>query len=66
MKVALLDASGKPVPGYSLEDCDEIREDTIDRMVGWKGKRELLAQSALPVRLHFQLLNARLYSFAIR
>ena len=66
MKVALLDGAGKPLPGYTLEDCDEIREDAVDWMVGWKGRRELPAQSALPVRLHFQLLNTRLYAFAIR
>lgn len=36
LRVELLDESGHPIPGYRLEDCDEIFGDEVARIVGWR------------------------------
>ena len=35
IRVEVQDRSGRPVPGYSLEDCPYIVGDEISRVVGW-------------------------------
>ena len=41
VQVELQDQAGKPLPGYSLDDCDELFGDTLDRNVVWKSKPDL-------------------------
>ena len=36
IRVELQDASGKPIPGFTLEDCPEIFGDRINQAVAWK------------------------------
>ncbi|MBI5395068.1 MAG: hypothetical protein HZA91_07210 [Verrucomicrobia bacterium] len=60
-RVELQDADGKPLPGFTLEDCAPITGDFIERAVAWKG-RSLSSLSGKPVRLRFVLKDADLYS----
>ena len=62
-KVELQDAEGKPLLGYALADCPEIIGDQIERTVRWKSGSDLRALTGRPVRLHFALKDADLYSF---
>ncbi len=61
LKVEVLDAAGKPLPGYGLDECIPLQGDSTIQTVAWKKRKELPRQ---PVRLRFQMQNASLYSFA--
>ena len=36
VRVEILDAEGRPVPGYTLGACDEIFGDEVARVVTWR------------------------------
>ena len=63
MKVELRDQQDKPLPGYSLADCEEIGGNFIDTMVRWKGNSDLSALRGVPVRVYFEARAAKLYAF---
>ncbi|HQH66814.1 MAG TPA: hypothetical protein PK166_00375 [Candidatus Hydrogenedentes bacterium] len=60
------DASGNPIPGFTLADCDEIYGDHIERVVTWGGKAELSALVGTPIRLHVKMSDADLYAIRFR
>ncbi len=44
IRVEIQDEWGKPIPGFRLEDCDEIFGDQLDRLVSWRrGHKEVLS-----------------------
>jgi len=59
-----LDADGKPIEGFTREDCDALMADEIRHTVTWKGKPVLSALEGRTIRLKFHLRQARLFSFA--
>jgi len=61
LKVEVLDADGKVIPGYSRDDCEPLKGQSVRQPVTWKSKKELPAGG--PVRFRFLLEHARLYSF---
>ncbi len=61
--VELRDSQDRPIPGYTLADCEEIGGNFIDQRVYWKGKTSLAHLVGKPVRVRFQLKRARLYAF---
>jgi hypothetical protein len=63
VRVALLAEAGEPIPGFGLEECDELFGDTLQRRVSWNGQGDVSSLSPLPVRLQFQLRDADVYSF---
>lgn len=63
VRVEIQDAAGKPLPAYSLNDCAEHYGDSVDQIVAWKGGSDVSALVGKPVRLHFVLKDADLYSF---
>lgn len=63
IRVEIQDAAGKPLPGYTLDDCDEIFGDTIQRRVTWKTNADLSALAGQTVRLRFVLRDTDLFSF---
>ncbi len=63
LRVAILDAKGKPVPGFTLQDCQPLTGDAIDQAVSWKGKTDVRPLAGKPIQLRFELKNADLYSF---
>lgn len=62
VKVEVQDAQGQPVPGFTLEDCDEIIGDEIARSVTWKKSTAIESLAGQPVRLRFVIKDADLYS----
>jgi hypothetical protein len=58
----LQDATGKPIPGFTLEEAPETIGDQVDRIVRWKGDRDLASLSGQPVRLQAVMKDADLYS----
>lgn len=67
VRVAVCDADGKPLPGFSLDDCAEMWGDHIDGRVTWDGGSgdcgELARHAGKPVRLRFELKDSDLYAF---
>jgi len=61
-RVELQDANGKPLPGFTLEDCTPVMGDAITHAVVWKGGG-LSGLAGKPVRLCFELKDADLYAF---
>ena len=51
IQVEIQDASGKPIPGFALEDCPEVFGDRIDQVVAWKTgeRREQTCREADPL-----------------
>ncbi len=62
VRVEIRDPAGAPLPGFSLDDCDLIYGDSLDRRVSWKGKRSVEALAGKPVVLRIVLREADIYS----
>ena len=61
--VAILDASGNPLPGFSIADCDVIRLSDVDYTVTWNGKSDVSSLAGMSVRLLFEMHSTKLYAF---
>ena len=61
--VEIQDAEGKPLPGFTLDDCKAISYDSIDRVIGWKAGSDVSALAGKPVRLRWVLRDADVFSF---
>jgi hypothetical protein len=61
--VEIQDADGKPLPGFTLDDCKAISYDDIDRIIDWKTGGDVSALTGKPVRLRWVLKDADVYSF---
>ena len=60
--VEIQDESGRPLRGYSLEECPEIFGDSIQRMVSWERGSDLSHLAGSTIRLRFVVKDADLYS----
>ena len=65
LRVEIQDEAGKPVPGFTLEDCDRIHTaNSTSKAVRWRGKPSVGALSGKAVRLRFELkYGVKLYAF---
>lgn len=62
IRVEIQDPAGRPLPGFSVDDCPEIIGDEIDRTVRWKRGSDVGELAGTPVRLRFVLRDADLFS----
>ena len=62
VRIELLDSMGKPLEGYSLDDCDELVGNDIQRLVRWSGDARIEVPST-PIRMRMVLNDADVYSF---
>jgi hypothetical protein len=62
LRVEIQDADGKPLPRFSLADCQPMTGDDIARIVKWKGGVSVSALASKPVRLRFVMEDADLFS----
>lgn len=63
VRVELLDAKGKPIPGYTFSDSQEIIGNEIKRVVLWNGKSDVSSLAGKVVKMKVYLKDADLYSF---
>lgn len=63
VRIEIQNAEGKPIPGFTLDDCSPIQGDKIEHEVAWKGDAKLGTLAGKPVRLKFHLQDADVYSF---
>jgi hypothetical protein len=59
--VELRDIDGKPIPGFTLADCEEIGGNFIDQRVYWRGNVDVSPLADRPIRIYFKLTRAKLY-----
>jgi len=62
VKVGIEKPDGKPIPGFTVEDCQMQIGNEIDRKVTWKSGTDVSALAGKPVRLRFVMRDADLYS----
>ena len=61
-RVEIQDQKGTPLPGFGLEDCDELFQDQIELPVRWNSGGNLGEWAGKPVRVRFVLHDADLYA----
>lgn len=62
--VGILDETGQPIEGFSIDQCDLIHTcNEINRQVTWQHKGDLGGLVGRPIRLKFALTNCNLYAF---
>ena len=66
LRIEVQDAEGKPIPGFTLDDCPEIIGDEIERVVSWRGGSDLSDLAGRAVRLRFVMKDADLFAIRFR
>jgi hypothetical protein len=61
--IELRDLDDKPIPGFTLADCEEIGGNFIDQTVYWRANPDVSSLEGRPIRLYFRLTRAKLYAF---
>jgi hypothetical protein len=61
MRVALLDADGKPIPGCDAHESPALRGDSLAHPINWKPGA--VPKAGTPIRIEFYLRDASLFSF---
>lgn len=62
LRVELQDADGNPIPNFTLDDCDALRDDRIAQQVTWKENSDVRSLAGKPIRIRFVMNEADLYS----
>jgi hypothetical protein len=65
-KVALLDESGTPLPGFGLTDSKPIRSEGLDQLVSWSSGSDISKLAGQSFRVRIDLSDARLYAMEFR
>ena len=63
IEAELLDLDGNVIKGYSREDCDTFRGDSVNHVFTWNGNPDISGK--LPARIRFYMKKARLYALQI-
>ena len=64
LRVEILDDPGRPIPGYTLQECDLVHTaNAVDRLVRWQGQSAVGKLAGQPVRLRFVMRDVDLYAF---
>jgi hypothetical protein len=66
IRVEIESPAGDAVPGYSLQEAQEIVGDEIERVVTWRSGPDVRSLEGKPVRLRFIMKDADLYSMRFR
>ena len=63
IEAELLNVDGYPIEGFSNEDCDIFKGDSLAHTFTWNGRSDIGDQ--IPVRIRFTMNNAKLYALQI-
>ncbi len=66
IRFEIQDENGKPVPGYTMEDSQQIIGNEIERVVLWKENADLQNLASKTVRLRIKMKDADLYSLRFK
>jgi hypothetical protein len=64
LRAEVLEAGGRVVPGYEMEECVAVTADGVDLPLRWR-ERSTLPDSARGRQLRFQVAGGSLYSFHV-
>ena len=62
IRVEFRDETGKPYPGFTLDDCSPVYGDALSRNVTWKSGSDVSSLAGKTVRLRFVLRDADLFA----
>ncbi len=63
IEAELLNVDGFPIEGYSNDECDTFKGDSLAHTFTWKGRSDIGGH--LPVRVRFTMNNSKLYALQI-
>ncbi len=63
LRVELQDINGKPIHGFTKEDCIPMKTNSTKYLITWKNKKNVMELKNKPVKVKFYLKNGDLYSF---
>jgi hypothetical protein len=66
IQVEIQDAHGYSLEGYSIDDCDELYGDDLERTVSWNGNSDVGSIAGQQVRLRIVIRDADLYSIQFK
>lgn len=66
IRVELLTACGKPLPGCTADDWLPIIGDSVEYVVSWRDGTEISRYAGKPVRIRFVMKDSDLFSFRFR
>jgi hypothetical protein len=67
VRIAILDEAGRPIDGFTADQCDLIHTtNEINRVVSWKHNRDVSTLAGKPIRIRFLVRNADLFAFQFR
>jgi hypothetical protein len=66
IRIEIQDASGKPLPGFSADECTDTIGNELDRIVEWKAGSDVSSLAGKPVRLRLLLKDADLFSLRFK
>jgi len=66
LRAEVQDEQGQPVPGFTLDESQELFGDEVEGAIAWTGGASLAALAGRPVRLRFVMKDADLYAFRFR
>ena len=63
VKAELQDPTGRPLPGFTEFEADEINGNSVRMPVKWQGHDDVGSFAGIPIRLRFIMRDTKLYSF---
>ena len=66
VRVELQDEAGRPLPGFSLEDCPPLFGDSVERPVSWRSGTDVGALAGQAIRLRIVLQDADVYAYQFK
>jgi len=66
VRVEMIDAEGRPVEGFTMSESETLLGNSVGMPVGWSSGNGLRTLAGKPVRLKFQMRDAKLYSFRFK
>ena len=61
--IELRTAAGEPIPGRTLDDCDQITGDNIDHPVTWDGDGDLSGLEGQPLRVRIRFTYGQVFAY---
>ena len=60
--VGILDEAQRPIPGFTLAECDPISVDSVRKTVSWRGHDDVGRLAGRVVRLELRMQKAKLFA----
>jgi hypothetical protein len=66
IRVEVQDASGNPLPGYTMDNSEILIGNEIERVVSWNNSADVSQFAGKAIRLRFKMRDAHLYSLQFK